>query len=89
MSIATLVLAADEHLLTIIPGGDIYTWCAVCWQNAVEQVLVDCFGQCCHSLVGFVWFIVVDYSFFTFVRPAACAEFPLPCFLQSQTIPGH
>ena len=54
MSITALVLIADEHLLTVVPCRDMYARAAVCRQDAVKQTLVDCFGQCCHSLSVFV-----------------------------------
>ena len=44
MSITAFVFVADEHPLAVIPCRDMHARAAVCWQNAVEQVLVDCFG---------------------------------------------
>lgn len=48
IAVGAFVLVADEHLLTVIPCRDVNSWTAEGWQNAVEQVLADCFCQCCH-----------------------------------------
>ena len=57
ISVGTFILVADEHLLTIIPCRDMYSWAAEGWQNIVEQVLTDCFCQCCN--VFRFWGLVV------------------------------
>jgi hypothetical protein len=53
MTAIALVLVADEHLLAVIPDGNMNTRIAKGWQDAVKQVLVDCFSQCSHCLVVF------------------------------------
>ena len=52
VSVAALILVADEHLLPLVPHGNVNTRVAEGRQDAVKQTLVDCLGQCCHGLVG-------------------------------------
>jgi hypothetical protein len=62
------------------------TWIAKRRQDAVKQVLVDCFCKCSHSLLSILVdssLFILHSSLFTHFRPTAYAESLLPCLLRN------
>ena len=78
VAVGAFVFVADEHTLTVIPCRYVNSWTSKCRQDAVEQVLADCFCQCSHviSILGFVdcFDFVLSWRIFA-IRQAAYAVF--------------